>query len=180
MAELVSKAYAEALFSVATEDDSMAALRDELNFVVSSFEMYPAFFEIMKMPTINKADKQSVVTETFEGKLSVEMMNFLKMLIAKNRIADIFEIGSTFNAMVDDFNKVLSISVESVMPLTAQQLQILTQKLKDKTGKQVILNPVVNPDLLGGIVVKMGEQIIDGSVKYKLEGMLEGLTQIIV
>jgi F-type H+-transporting ATPase subunit delta len=56
----------------------------------------------------------------------------------------------------------------------------LTQKLKDKTGKEVILNPVVNPDLLGGIVVKMGEQIIDGSVKYKLESMLEGLTQIIV
>jgi len=180
MAELVSKAYAEALFSVAKEENRIEALRSELDFVVSSFETYPEFFEIVKMPTLNKSDKKDVIVETFGEKVSIEMINFFKTLIDKNRIVDILAIRSEFNARVDDFNKVLSVTVESVVPLTEQQLQTLTQKLKAKLGKEIVLVPSVNSDLLGGLVVKMGEQVIDGSVKYKLESMLEGLTQIIV
>lgn len=180
MAELVSKAYADALFSVAVEDNTIASMQSELDFIVSSFKEYPQFYEIVKMPNINKADKKAVLAETFGDKVSVEMLNFFKTLVDKNRIVDIDGIKAEFDARVDDYNKVLNVTVESVVSLSEEQIQALTQKLKDKTGKEIVLTSQVNPSLLGGMVVKMGEQVIDGSVKYKLESMLEGLTQIIV
>ena len=180
MAELVSKVYSEALFEVAKEDQKVGAVKDELTYIVSSLKMYPEFFEVLKMPVINKSDKKNVLTETFENKVSAEMINFFKTLIDKNRIGDIFDIYHDFNAKVDEFNAVLNISVESVIPLTEHQLDALSEKLRAKTGKNVVITTAVKPELIGGLVVKAGEQIIDGSVKYKLEGMLEGLTQIIV
>jgi len=180
MAELVSKVYSEALFEVAKEDQMVGAVRDELSYMVSCLKMYPEFFEVLKMPVINKSDKKSVLTETFEDKVSVEMINFFKTLIDKNRIGDIFDIYQDFNAKVDEFNAVLNISVESVIPLTEDQLDALSEKLRVKTGKNIVITTAVKPELIGGLVVTLGEQIIDGSVRSKLEGMLEGLTQIIV
>ncbi|GAU75709.1 F0F1 ATP synthase subunit delta [Fusibacter sp. 3D3] len=180
MAELVSKTYSEALFEVAKEMKMIDSFQAEFEFVVSSFNDYPDFFEIFKTPKIDFEEKKKMIHEIFSDKISENLLNFIYVILDKKRGSDILEIKSAFDQRVDDYKGIAKVTVETVVPLTESQRSDITEKLAIKTGKQVVLNAIINKSLVGGMVIKMGDQVIDGSVKYKLEGMLEGLTQIIV
>lgn len=180
MAELVSKTYSEAIFEVALEEGRLAELQQDFDFVGSALKSHPEFFEIIKTPKINITEKKAVLQETFGGHISQTLLNFLKIIIDKNRGTDILDIKRDFDARVDEHHGVVKATVESVVPLTENQLADLTEKMVAMTGKKVDVTTVINPELLGGLVIKLGDRIIDGSVKFKLQGMLEGLTQIII
>ncbi|HAS74368.1 MAG TPA: ATP synthase F1 subunit delta [Clostridiales bacterium UBA8960] len=180
MAELVSKTYSEAIFDVAIEEGRLIELQQEFEFVGAALKAHPDFFEIIKTPKINIAEKKAVLQETFGNQVSQTLLNFLKIIIDKNRGTDILDIKRDFDERVNVHHGVVKATVESVIPLTEDQLEHLTDKLKAMTGKKVEIVTFINPELLGGLVIKLGDRIIDGSVKFKLQGMLEGLTQIII
>jgi len=180
MAELVSKTYSKAIFDIAVEEGRLADIQREFDFVVKSFEEYPDFFEIIKTPKISAKEKKMILHETFENHVSQTLLNFLKIIIDKKRGTDILEIKRDFDVRIDIQNNIVKATVESVIPLSQEQLESLKGTLAKMTGKNIFLETRLNPELIGGLVVKMGDKIIDGSVKFKLEGMLEGLTQIII
>ncbi|MDN5351672.1 MAG: F-type H+-transporting ATPase subunit delta [Clostridiales bacterium] len=180
MAELVSKTYSEALFEFAIEKDMLKQIGAEFDLVASSLKTYPAFFELLKSPMINFEDKKNAASEVFSSQVSEYMMNFLKIVLDKRRGNELLKIKADFDARVNAYNNVLNASVESVLPLTEAQAAELHQHLETLTGKNVDMKVVINPELIAGMVVKFGDRIIDGSVKYKLENMLEGLTQTII
>lgn len=180
MAKLVSATYSEAIFDVAHEMGCLDDIQREFDFFTKTLEEYPEYFEIIKSPKINIAEKKQVIQETFDNQISQTLLNFLKIIIDKKRGSDILEIKKDFDRRVDLHRNVVKATVESVVPLSEEQLITLQEKLNGMTGKKVEIVTLVKPELLGGVLVKMGDQIIDGSVKFKLEGMLEGLTQIII
>ena len=180
MAELVSKTYSEAIFDVAVEEGRLDDIQREFEFVTQTLIEYPEFNEIIRTPKIGVSEKKIVILETFENHISQTLLNFLKIIIDKKRGTDILDIKKDFDRRVDDHKNVVKAKVESVIPLTEEQLELLRDSLNKMTGKQVLLSTQINPELLGGISIQMGDRVIDGSVKFKLEGMLEGLTQIII
>jgi len=180
MAELVSKTYSEAIFDVAIEEGRLDDIQREFEFVAQTLIDYPAFNEIICTPKIGDSDKKTVISETFENHVSVSLLNFLKIIIDKKRGTDILAIKKDFDRRVDDHKNIVKAIVDSVIPLTEEQLNALKDNLTKLTGKHVLISNQINPALLGGISIQMGDRIIDGSVKFKLEGMLEGLTQIII
>ncbi len=180
MAKLVSKTYSEAIFDYAIEEGRLDDIQQEFNFVVKAFTEFPDFYNIIKTPKINIEEKKMVLEETFKDSISQTLLNFLKIIIDKNRGTDILDIKRDFDLRVDAHNGVITATVESVIPLTEEQLESLANNLYQRTGKKVKISTALNPKLLGGVVVKMGDQIIDGSVRFKLDGMLTGLTQIII
>ncbi len=180
MAELVSKTYSEAIFEIALEDGRLEDIQKEFEFVVATLKEYPEFYEILKTPKINSTEKKSVLETSFGDHVSQTLLNFLKIIIDKKRGTDILDIKRDFDARVDEYNGVAKATVESVIPLSEEQLKSLNHNLTKITGKKVIITTLINPELLGGLVIKLGDKVIDGSVKFKLEGMLEGLAQIII
>ena len=180
MAKLVSTTYSEAIFDVALEMGCLDDIQREFGFFTKTLVEYPEYFEIIKSPKINISEKKQVIQETFDNQISQTLLNFLKIIIDKKRGSDILEIKKDFDRRVDLHHNVVKATVESVVPLSEEQLNALQAKLNGMTGKKVEIVTLVKPELLGGVLVKMGDQIIDGSVKFKLEGMLEGLTQIII
>ncbi len=180
MAELVSKTYSEALFEAAQELNQLDQICEEFDFVAACIEEYPDFYEILKTPQINLNDKKAVFKETFADKISETLLNFFYVLFDKKRVGSVLEIKSAFDKKVDTFRDILKVTVESVYPLSEEDLSRLTEKIKNKTGKKVIVSTLVSPAILGGLIIRFDDRVIDGSVKYKLEGMLEELTQIIV
>jgi len=180
MAELVSKVYSEALFNFAKEENSVERVQNEFQFVMSCFETYPDFYEIFRTPRISVEQKKSVIDQVFENQISINMIHFLKILMDKRRGNAIIEIKRAFDKRVDDYHDIAKIVVESVVPLSKEQVEKLTKKIAIETGKNIEVQTQINKDLIGGVVIRMEDQVIDGSVKYKLEGMLEGLTQIII
>ena len=180
MAKLVSKTYSEAIYEVALDEGRLEDIQNEFTFVVDQFNAYPEFFEIIKTPKISTEEKKKVLLETFSNQISQTLLNFLMIIMDKKRGADLLDIKVDFDERVDAYNNIVKATVESVVPLTDEQLKQLKEKLIKLTGKNVEIKPLINPDLIGGLVVRVGDKLIDGSVKFKLEGMLESLTQIII
>lgn len=180
MAELVNKTYSEALFDVALEQDTLKDIQKEFAFLISVFEENPQYFELIKSPKVSMAEKKAIVCDAFQKDFSESFMNFLKIVIDKQREGELFGIKKAYDERINNHFNIIESVVESVIPLTDDQLTLLSERLCKISGKKVILRNSVNKDLIGGIVVTLGDRVIDGSIRYKLDTMLEGLTQIII
>ncbi len=180
MAKLVSKTYARALFELAVEGQMVDQILAEYEFVKDSFDKFPEFLEIIKSPKLSHDEKKNIITETFGDKISETLTSFFKILIDKKRSDVIRDVYNDFVVMVDDKKGLVVAKVESVIPLAANEIEVLVTKLNKVTGKTVTIDNVINPDIMGGLVVKVGDKVVDGSVKRKLENMRHELAQIII
>lgn len=180
MAELVSKVYAQALFDVGLEMGSLEALSADLMDVCQVFADNPEFFELYKAPNISIDERKKIVEETFNGQIVPELTNFLKLLLDKNRGFFVIEIGRDFQKLVEDHQGVVKGIVYVTYALSDDQIRKLEDKLSTSTGKRILLTQKIDPEILGGLVVHLGDKVIDNSFKKKLDDMKEDLLQLIV
>ncbi|MDK2917557.1 MAG: F-type H+-transporting ATPase subunit delta [Candidatus Petromonas sp.] len=180
MAKLVSKAYSEALFEVALEENKTDLFLDELQFVVDTFKMYPDFYELFKSPLIKVDEKKKIISEIFGDKLSDEMNNFLKIILDKRRGYYIEQIKWEFEKMVNHHKGIIKAVAVTAVPLSDEEKMSLQEKLSNVTGKNIKLTNEIDQNLLGGVLVRIGDKVIDGSIKGRLEEMKESLSKIIV
>lgn len=180
MAELVSKVYAEALFDVGLEKGSLEALSAQLSDVCQIFAANPEFFELYKAPNIALDNRKKIVEDTFGGQVLPELLNFLRLLLDKNRGFFIQEIGRDFQKLVETHQGVVKGIVYVTYALSDDQIRKLEDKLSTSTGKRILLTQKIDPEILGGLVVHLGDKVIDNSFKKKLDDMKEDLLQLIV
>ncbi|WP_432662596.1 F0F1 ATP synthase subunit delta [Wukongibacter baidiensis] len=180
MAKLVSRTYSEALFEVALEENKVDLFLDEISFVADTFKLHPEFFEIFKTPLVRVDEKKKIMEEVFGDKLSQEMNNFLKIVIDKRRGHFIQQIKSEYIKRVDQHKGIVNAVAITAVPLTEEDKTTLRNKLSVLTGKDVKLSNDIDENVIGGILVKIGDKVIDGTIKGRLEEMKESLSQIIV
>ncbi len=180
MAKLASHIYSEALFEVAVEMDRLEEINKELKFVSDIFQEHPMFFKIFVTPRICKEERKKTIEDVFASNVSEQVLNFLRILIDKRREMIIHDIYHTFSEMADERLGIVNAVVESAVELDDKEKERLREKINKMTGNTVRLECVVHPEILGGIIVKMGDKVIDGSVKSKLEGLKANLSELIV
>lgn len=180
MAKLVSKTYSEALFEVALEENKMDLFLDELSFVLETFEIHGDFYELFKTPLVKVDEKKEVIEKVFGDKLSKEMNNFLKIIIDKRRGHFIEQIKWSYEDMVNKHKGIVKAVAITAVPLKKEDKMILQNKLSSLTGKTVNLSNEIEESVVGGILIKIGDKVIDGTIKSRLEEMKESLSQIIV
>ncbi len=180
MAKLVYQVYAEALFEVAVEADKLDEYKKELEFVVECFDEYPKFYDLFVAVRISKENKKDTINEIFENKISKDVLNFLKILIDKQRASSIRGIYRSFSLMVDQKQGIVNAKVQSAVELTESEKEKLKSQLENMSGHTVRLNCVVNPEIIGGLIIKMGDEVIDASITGKLNEMKDNLSAIMV
>lgn len=180
MAKLVSRTYSEALFEVALEEDKVDLFLDEISFVIETFKSYPDFFELFKTPLVRVDEKKKVMGEVFGDKLSKEMNNFLKIVIDKRRGHFIDQIKFEYEKLLNKHKGIVSAVAITAVPLNDEDKTTLKEKLATLTGKEVQLSNDIDESVIGGVLVKIGDKVIDGTIKGRLEEMKESLSQIIV
>lgn len=180
MAKLVSKTYSSALFEVAVEMDMVDQILAEYEFVNNSLDEYPDFEGILTSPKVTEVEKKQILEETYGSQISSELLNFFKLLVDKKRSDVLKEAFGDYKVLVDEHKGLIIARVESSVPLDAKEIEALESKLNELTGQTVTVNNVINPDIMGGLVVKVGDKIIDGSVKRKLDSLRHELAQIII
>jgi F-type H+-transporting ATPase subunit delta len=180
MAKLVSSVYANALFEVGLEGGTIDTLYTELNEVADVFEANPDYFELIKTPNVNGDERKAIITETFEKHISKELLNFLKVLIDKKRANTILSVRREFNEFYYDHKGIVHATAYTVAPLGDDDISKLEARLSDLTGKTIQVGNVIEENLLGGMVVKIGDKIIDGSIRKKLNAMKTDLAKLIV
>ncbi|KAB3539704.1 F0F1 ATP synthase subunit delta [Alkaliphilus pronyensis] len=180
MAELVAKRYAYALFEVGIEDNKIQALKEELQYVDACIKEYSQLADLLSSPLIQQEDKKDILAQCFKDKVSKEILNFLYVLVDKRRQSFINQITEEFVQLADESKNMVSATAITAAPMLEDDIFKLQVKLSKSSGKNVHLINEIDTEVLGGILIKMGDKVIDGTIKNRLGQMKEQLSQIIV
>ncbi len=181
MAKLVSKTYGEALFEVAMESGEGKAveLAEEIRVIRDILAQNPQFDGLMKHPAIPKQDKLQVVRDVFKGRVSDELESFLEIIVSKERYRDLDAVFTYFTDRVKEQLKIGVASVTTAVELTdAQKEAVESRLLQTSAYRKMEMNYSVEPELIGGMVIRIGDRVVDSSIRTKLESLTKQLLQI--
>ena len=179
MINVVANRYAEALFQIGEEEKLTDKLYQELSEVVGLIETNNDLFSILKSPVISKKEKISLIDSIFTNKIDINIKNFLKILIEQNRISFIPDMAASYKELLNEKNNILEGFAISAIPMNKKEIKELEEKLSQKYNKNVTLENKVDKSILGGVLVCVGNEEIDGTVKNRLDKMKEQLSQVI-
>jgi ATP synthase, F1 delta subunit len=166
--EHIARVYAEALFGVAKEKGKLDAIREQLgqfaDVLAENREMQLFFFS----PYFSSAEKGDGLEKAITG-AEPELVNFLELLIEKHRMPVIFRMRRQFDSLWDKENKRLGVTVTSAVELDPEVAERIGSEIEQQTGNTVELESRVDPDILGGLVVQVGNMVLDTSIRNRLE-----------
>jgi F-type H+-transporting ATPase subunit delta len=162
----VAKTYAEALLAVAEERNQADEVGDELKALAGSTDAVLTTF--FGTPAVNRVRKDEVIAKAFDGKATPLVADFLRLLNKKGRLGLIRLISASYRNLQDANANRARVLVESAAPLSEKQLDDLRATLGGILSKTAVVVTKVNPDLIGGLIVHVGDKVFDTSVRTKL------------
>lgn len=179
MAKLISKTYGDALFELAVEENKVDSLLEEIGQLQKVLEENAEFGKLMTHPKINKEEKLQVVTDVFKGRISDELLGFLTIIITKDRYQEIDDILAYFLAEVKQYKGIGVATVTTAVPLRDEQCKKIEQKLLDTTDyKSMEMNYELDASLIGGMVIRIGDRVVDSSISTKLSELQKDLLKV--
>lgn len=175
--QIVEK-YSQSLFELAIEKDKTRDIQRELNEVVETIKNHEDLHEVLYHPRISQEDKKDLVEKLFADEISKVLLNFCKLLIDKRRERFIEPIFDSYIELINQKNELLEVEVKSAIELSSQHQEQLKEKLEKITDKEVDLQLEVDSSLIGGLVLKIGDKVIDGSLAKDLKVMKNDLTKL--
>lgn len=165
----VAKRYALALFQIASEKQVLAQVEEELRAVKEVVTNTPELTVLLKSPKLSIEKKKEVLKQAF-GTVSTYVLNTLMILVDRHREDQIAEVAEQFIALANDAKGVAEALVYSVQPLTAEQAEAISAAFAPQVGKQTLqIENIVDSNLLGGVKLRIGNRIFDGSLRGKLD-----------
>ena len=171
----VAKRYAKALFDNAERDGILDAVVADLLVIQRDFKSVEHLRAVIVQPLVSEQKKFLVIDHAFSDRVTATSLNFIKLLVRKRREALIDEAFREFRTLTDEHYKVVDAVVTTAVPMSETQLNRLRVSLKARTGKSVTLITELNPAIIGGTVVRIGDTVIDGSVRGRLERLEQTL-----
>jgi len=171
-----ARVYAEALFDVAKEKGKLDAVRDELaqfaEAVDGERELQVFFFS----PYFSSAEKSAGLRRAVSG-AEPELLNFLELLIEKGRMTEVFRIRRELDELWKHENRRIDVTVTSAVPLDRAVVEKVGEEIERQTGQKVELASRVDDEILGGIVLQVGNKILDASIRARLEKLRKSVAQ---
>ena len=175
MIDVIANRYAEALFQLSEEENITKEIYNELHDVVEVIKNNKELDNVLKSPLVAKNEKTQLIEALFNNKINNDLKNFLKILVEKGRISSLKSIELTFKELLNDKHNIIEGTVISAIALTEKQVKELEEKLSKKYNKNVTLENEVDQSILGGVLVRLGNTQIDGSVKTRLNNIKDNL-----
>lgn len=171
MDRIISDRYAEALFSLAVENNAIDRYEEQVKLVLDVISGDKEIMKILTHPDINGEDKMNVLTQAFKDSVDDDIMGLFSVIMRKNRENQITGILEIFLEKVKSYKGISDAVVESAVPLSPEKLKVIETKLANKLNKQVVAKSVVVQELLGGLRISIDGHILDKTVKRQLEDM---------
>jgi ATP synthase F1 delta subunit len=166
--EEIAAVYARSLFEVAKEQDKLDEIRDQLgafaDALAESHELQVFFFS----PYFSTQEKEDGLSKAVTG-ADAALDNFLRLLIENHRMPVVFRVRRVYEDMWREENKLLPVQVTSAVELDAKTVESIGERIGEQTGRKIDLSAEVEPAILGGIVVRVGNSILDASIRNRLE-----------
>lgn len=172
---VVAKRYADALFQLATEKNKAENLVGELQLVNEVFKSDKKILDFLNHPRVSVQDKTKLIDEAFKGN-DKDVVNTLKILIERHRIHQISLIIDEFVSLYNEANGVAAATVYSVRALTEEEKKQLETSFKTQFNKKSLtIENEIDPSLIGGMKIRVGNTIYDGSISSKLHRMKQSI-----
>ena len=174
--EEIATVYSRALFDVAMEHDVLDRIHDELGAFADELggnqELQVFFFS----PYFSSQEKRDGIGRLLED-ADEHFVNFLELVAERHRMPAIFRIRAAFDARWADENKLLPVSVTSAVELDAGLVEEIGDRIGEQTGRKVELTSKVDPDVLGGLVLRVGNMVLDASIRNRLEQLRKSVAK---
>lgn len=179
MAKLVSKTYGQALFDLALEENALEKILEEEAFVKEVFAENKELVTLLNHPKISKDEKVKVVENIFKGNISDIMLGFLVIVLNKERYNELNGIFAYLEDKVREYKNIGVVSVTTAVALSDVQKEELTKRLLETTSfKSFEFEYTVDPEIIGGMILRIGDRIVDSSIRTELSEMAKSLTKI--
>ena len=179
MAKLVSKTYGDALFAVASEEGRMDEFFEAAVGLIEVLRTNEDFGKLMSHPKIMQEDKVKIIEETFDGRIPKEMVGLMTLMVTKSREEDFLAVFDYFVELVKEEKKIGRADVKTAIPLNDAQKAQIEEKLLATTKYETFeMNYEVDKSLIGGMIVRIGDRVVDSSIKTKLSNLSRDLRSI--
>lgn len=166
--EEIAQVYSRALFQVAQERDALDELRDQLAEFADALDQNRELSVFFFSPYFSTEEKKEGLEKAVTG-ADEALTNFLGLLIEKHRMPLIHRIRRQFDELWAEENRLLPVAVTSAVELDKATVKKLGDEIGEQTGRKIDLASNVDPDILGGIVVQVGNSVLDASIRHRLE-----------
>ena len=167
------------MFELAVEENKVDDLLTEIGQLKEILEANDEFDKLMTHPKINKEEKLKVVTEVFKGRISDELLGFITIIVSKDRSQDIDDILEYFLTEVKKYKGIGVATVTTAVPLKEEQCKKIEQRLLDTTDfKSMEMHYKEDAALIGGMVIRIGDRVVDSSISTKLNELQKELLRV--
>ena len=174
--EEIAEVYARSLFEVAEEQAHLDQVHDQLGQFADVLAANRDMAVFLFSPYFSADEKKDGLQRAVDG-ADVIFMNFLEALIERHRMPAIFRIRTRFEAMWDKAKKLLPVEVTSAVELDPTTVESLGRRIGEQTGNEIQLSSRVDPEILGGIVLRVGNFVMDASIRSRLEQLRREVAQ---
>jgi len=177
---LIAERYAEALVEIAKDGTSGGKLTyskigEDLNLIKEILMQSKDLNDVLINPIVSAEKKKEIVDKVFSDEVDFLIINLLKVMIDKDRFSVFSDVLDAYNKSLDGINNISRVNVTSAVEMSAESQDKLKHKLEEKLRKSVVLDLDINSDIIAGLVIKIGDNIIDMSLKHKLEDLSKNI-----
>ena len=169
----LARRYARALMSVAEEQKAVDTVANDFSLIDRALVMSRELKLMLASPVVRESRKNAVIREIFAKRISALTLAFLELLITKHREVHLQEMIAQYHALRDELRGVIAVDVHIAVDLEKRQEKALAEDLARRTGKTVQIRLVKDPAIMGGLVVKIGDTVLDASVRHQLAKLRE-------
>ena len=164
----IAKRYASAIYNIAKSSDSINEVREVLNIFMENYEEEEEFRKILEDPLKKFPEKEKFLEKSFDH-FTKESLGIVKYIVRKQRLSLVGDIKEYFLKLYYEENNKLPITAIFAKELSEKQRDLLVQKLEKKYGKKVVLDLKVDKRIIGGGILRIGNEVIDGSIKNQID-----------
>jgi F-type H+-transporting ATPase subunit delta len=168
--EEIASVYARSLFEVAKETDKLDEVREQLGQFADALESERELQVFFFSPYFSSEEKKDGLGKVLEG-ANPAVLNFFELLVEKHRMPALFRIRRTYDQLWEHENKLLPVEITSAIELDDEIAQRIGDQIGQQTGQRVELTKTVDPEILGGLVLRVGNSILDASIRNRLENL---------
>ncbi len=174
----IARSYASALFALGVRDGVEIEYGDAVRVVATLLEEEPVVRHFLETPRIPTEDKKEVFRSAFEGRLPGPVVNFLLLVLDKRRQEILRNVAWSYRELLDEKGSRVRVQVEVAHPLDDESLSRVVDAASKAMGKEVVPEVRVDPDLIGGVVLRRGDMVFDGSIRRRLRGLRSELLAV--
>ncbi len=174
--EEIAQVYARALFEVAVEHDSLDEIREQLDAFADAMDENRQLASFFFSPYFSVTEKKDGLERAVVD-ANPEFVNFLQALIERHRMPAIFRIRAEFISLWDEERRLLPVQITSAVELDSETVENLSERIGEQVDRKIEMSTEVDPDILGGVVLRVGNVILDASIKNRLEQLRKQVAQ---